>query len=529
MNAYYGDVHKFTTYDGIDFIIPRGNQINMVAYGGYGAPPTDFITRRGYKQDGFTELGFQLNQRSISVTIHANKDFCDRASYWEFRKELNDFLRPNRGGPLTMTVISSDGTQRALKVRANPGFVFPPISPDQNDWAIDETLEFIAFDPIWYNPNENLDALTGSYGTDLVFPVTFDASHIIFGPSGLKFSKVITYPGTWKVYPKFIIDGPYDTAIIQNETTGLTIYMNIPIALGEQRIIDLTPGNQSITDASGVNKFGELGPDSNLVDFCIEPDPIVPGGIQTVSVILIGSHGSAYYNEVQADYPARYYRYNEKTGTIIYDSGYEGQVGTASNVVLNQPGALAGDTDTSARFVTASPSFVQFPSINLSNRSYTVEYWFKWNTGAPLQNAIFELYDVTEEFLLNAYDLGGGTNCFTAYINPPGISIVSPNLYSEMIWYHVVFTYDVVSNIGTFYVNGQPVVSGAFSPYTIVAPSVYVGATLGIFIPADGWIDDMAVYYKVLSADRVLAHYNASPRAFSSGAELDYFDKYFAI
>lgn len=290
-----GDVHTITTFDGKSLYFPT--EVNrFLVYGNYGAPPTEYITRRGYKQDGATEVDYSISQRDIIVQLW-RKAGCNRIEYWQNRANLHDFLRPNRGGPIELTLIIPNGTKRSLLLRANPGATFPP-TPEDNTWHIDEALEFVAHDPIWYNPEQTVLTAVSAADAELVFPIDFP---IWFGAAGSAFQESITYIGTWKTYPVLTINGPYNLATIENLATNVAIYLTVPTVAGETRVITLTPGNLSIVDQNGVNKFGELGPDSNLVDFNIRPDPEVPGGVQVLRALLsspaLGSSFTIAYNE----------------------------------------------------------------------------------------------------------------------------------------------------------------------------------------------------------------------------------------
>lgn len=276
-----GDVKSIRTFDGEELVFT--GDVLLLAYGNLGAPPTNFITRKGYKQNGVTEVDYLLEPRTISIQLY-QQGTEDRQVYWDRRKELHDFLRPNRGGPLQFIIRTPNGTEYAIIVRADPGLTFPSKSND-NSWIIDDPLDFIAFDPIFFNETEVDLEFQITVQDQLIFPITFPIS---FGTSDLFFSSGdIVYAGTWKTYPTITLIGPYTRAVISNVTTGVSILMSIPILQGETRIINLTPGAQSITDGNGNNKFSELGAGSNLIDFVLQPDPIVPGGVQELTIQLV--------------------------------------------------------------------------------------------------------------------------------------------------------------------------------------------------------------------------------------------------
>lgn len=296
-----GELHELETADGNKLVLPGGDRA-FLAYGGYGAPPVNYITRRGYKQHGLTEVDYLLDARNVSITLWQNKA-CSRQEYWDNRYALHEFLRPNRGGALRMTLRQPDGSLRALYVRANPGLTFP--SPADNSWMINEPLEFVAFDPIWFDPAAVVSVVPGITADQLVFPITFDVSNIIFGESGLLFESAITYTGSWQTFPVITLTGPYTSATIRHIEQDLIITLNVPIMSGQSRTLDLTPGNQSLVDGSGANQFGDLGPLSNLVNFSIVPAPEAPGGVNTIRITLFGA--IAGLSTVTLTYNTRYF------------------------------------------------------------------------------------------------------------------------------------------------------------------------------------------------------------------------------
>ena len=66
--------------------------------------------------------------------------------------------------------------------------------------------------------------------------------------------------GTWSSYPVVTLTGPYRFVTVQNTATDVSFTLSVAISSGQKRVIDLTPGSISITDASGNNKFGDLAP-----------------------------------------------------------------------------------------------------------------------------------------------------------------------------------------------------------------------------------------------------------------------------
>jgi hypothetical protein len=283
-DGQFGDVIRLETFDGNEIIFNDG-VLSLLDYGQFGAPPTEWITKRGYKQHGVTEIDFLLNSRDIPLEI-AQASACDRQTYWDNRAALLNFMRPNRNGPMTLTIRTPNDDLRSIIVRANPGFTFPPVQQTNNNFGIRESIELLAFNPLFFDYAATELVMSSATQVQLVFPITFPIS---FGTSDEQFtSGVVNYSGTWVEYPIITLTGPYNSATITNQATGVSIFMSVPIAAGETRIIDLTPGQQSITDGSGDNKFSDLGPGSNLVNFNLRPDPEVADGLQEITVTMPG-------------------------------------------------------------------------------------------------------------------------------------------------------------------------------------------------------------------------------------------------
>lgn len=284
---YVGDLHTLETFDGLLLYAPEGLQC-FVTYGGYGAPPIEYLTRRGYLQDGSTVIDYALGDRTLSLQFYRNGDFCSRADYWAFRQQLHEYLRPNRGGPIKLTLRQGLNGNRSIYVRPNPGAVFAPFQAGGDSWGINEPLEFIAHDPVWFDPDQNTCEGSVTTSAHLVFPFGFGGNDngARFGFTGNRFTCTITYPGSWREYPVLILTGGYQIATIEHIELNIMIQLTVSIADGEQRIITLTPGSQSIVDGNGDNKFGELSPSSNLTDFALLPVGEISGGVNTIRVTL---------------------------------------------------------------------------------------------------------------------------------------------------------------------------------------------------------------------------------------------------
>lgn len=295
-----GDIIYLQTFDGNEIFLPD-DDVKIRTWGNAGAPPVNFITRKGYKQHGTTEVDYLLEPRTLSVELW-HSPACTRQQYWDNRLALHEFLRHNRGGPFRFVLREPNGNLRALTVRANPGLTFPPPDIADNNWSVDETIDLIAFDPVWYDPDSHTDFISGAVSQNLVFPITFP---IIFGSTHIVSSEQITYAGTWISYPTLTLFGPFASATIRHIEKNVFIQLTAPVGGGDLRRIDLTPGAQSVTDQFGNNKLADLGVTSNFVAFGLYPDPEVAGGIQTITADFTG--GSAGGSAMQIEWHDRFF------------------------------------------------------------------------------------------------------------------------------------------------------------------------------------------------------------------------------
>src|SRR3972149_1674095 len=238
-----GEVVSLTTYDGEELHL--AGQYTLWGPGNLGAPPVTYDTRRAYGQHGSSVANYRLNERVLSMRLRRDPALT-RSEYWSNRLAIHNILRPNRGVPLTLTLHTADGNQRALLVRPDPGLELP--QNDANDGAIDDTLQFIAHDPIWFDPDViSIPPTTEAIG--LVFPLVFP---IVFGSLGLSLStSTITYNGTWRTYPTLTMTGPFSKTTLYCKGTKATIVLLANVTAGQQRIITLASGALSVVDQTG--------------------------------------------------------------------------------------------------------------------------------------------------------------------------------------------------------------------------------------------------------------------------------------
>lgn len=250
---------------------------------GYGMPPIQYITQRGPFQDGESVLDYRINTRIIQL-IHRRNE-CDRDAYWDGRSELINFLRPNRQPTslfqtFILRKILPDGSKRDIRVLYSEGLGFRPSQSTQwDEWSIQETIVFVAHDPIFFDPDINIVSVTPPVvsGAELMFAITFP---IRFSSRAYAAEETIVYEGNYKSFPIITLRGPMRHPVIRNISTGDLLEFNddFELTATEFITIDTTFGQKTIIDSSGNNQIGQLTTDSDLTSFHLAPDPEVEDG-----------------------------------------------------------------------------------------------------------------------------------------------------------------------------------------------------------------------------------------------------------
>lgn len=296
-----GEIQTLTTADGL--IMAFTGDVYLQGFSGYGAPPVQWINRRGYRQTGQTAVGYSVDSRMISLTLTTEKQ-PSRELFWEQREKLLDIFRPNRGtgvgNELTLTLIRQDGSKRAINCVYGGGLELD--GDNENNFLINGNIQLLCLNPIWYDPSLVIIAPESSVDNNLIFPITFP---IQFGLAGkIYLTEDLEYDGTWRSYPKITIQGAYSSATLENIGTGVNFQLGVAIGAGETRTITLSEEGFMIVDQDGVNRFNELVSGANLVGFNIRPNSeIAVGTIQRLKATLInGSDESSVVFEYSTKY-----------------------------------------------------------------------------------------------------------------------------------------------------------------------------------------------------------------------------------
>lgn len=275
---------EYITPDGEVFKFDTKYRWLMSEEEGTGLPDITYITQRGPNQHGVTVVDYRLEPRIVQLVVR--EEVCNRFDYWAARMELLSTLNPERRiSPSPFTGILRkyfpNGNRLELDVVIQAGPQFATRSGRWDEWAYQETLRFVAHDPIYRDPDLVCRNWTVSDYDELKFPITFP---IMFGTDLLEDTLTLNYLGNFPSFPTIVIVGPLDGALITNLTTNEKINIQHTISVGETVTVYLQYGNKRVVSSLVGDITGTVESYNDLVKFHIAPHPKATNGINLVKI-----------------------------------------------------------------------------------------------------------------------------------------------------------------------------------------------------------------------------------------------------
>ena len=217
---------------------------------------------------------------------------------------------------------------------------------------------------------------------------------------------------------------------------------------------------------------------------------------------------TTYQQDVFAASPASYWRLGETSGTSAADQ-LGANPGTYTNVLLNQGGALACDSNPSASF-DGVQSYERVPSsssLNMTSAA-TVEFWAKRRTISSTYQVLVGKPGNGQSKYENYAVWLGTSSRYTAYFGDGStwVAVQTPAV-TDTNWHHVVATND--GSTVKIYLDGVLKQSTSTTlRLTANTQPLNIGGANNNSYFFNGWLDEVAIYPTALSATTVLAHYN---------------------
>ena len=225
-----------------------------------------------------------------------------------------------------------------------------------------------------------------------------------------------------------------------------------------------------------------------------------------------------FATEVLADGPIGYWRLGEALGSVTAAdaSGNANNGSSSGGITFGQPGFQGGDT--AALFDGATGRIIVLNSNSLNPPHITMEAKVRWDGPNEFYQRILEKSSFPE---LAQYGFGIlpdahvrvelRTSSATTSVNVDSIAVVAQGVET-----HVVATYD--GSVIRIYLNGvldsETRAPGSISPkpptpLNLIESGVGIGNQTQRDRPFNGLIDEVALYPRALSAERILAHYQS--------------------
>jgi hypothetical protein len=281
-----------------DVIVLTG-PIHIRTVDGLGMPEIDHLAQRNAQAHGDQWIDYRVRGRTVTFGLETLACEQDKWAAWSGLTQLMGELMTG----FRLRSYLPDGQRRQVDLRFASGLTFPWDRMD-NLWLQTMAMQCRTYgDPSLYDPDivnlaYSVAGGAGSWG----FPLGFPAG---FGTGILAIPASLTYPGTWRSFPTFTIGGPGDGIKIENATTGEKLEFDpaYAIVVGEEVVINLTPGYKTVTNSVTGNAVDLLTSDSDLGTFHLAPHPEAPGGINSISITINNTTAATY---LLVDYYVRY-------------------------------------------------------------------------------------------------------------------------------------------------------------------------------------------------------------------------------
>ncbi|MDD5518917.1 MAG: LamG domain-containing protein [Candidatus Omnitrophica bacterium] len=206
-----------------------------------------------------------------------------------------------------------------------------------------------------------------------------------------------------------------------------------------------------------------------------------------------------------------YWDMEEGTGILTHDRSNNGNNGTLTSGPLWSSGIVplsggksgGGALSLSSNYVNVGSA----PAITGAD-THTISLWAKFNTLSATQ--VLVANNISSP--ARGFTLEVGASQLVYFGHGNGVDAggwqfaISANTLSVNRWYHLVGVFD--GSKATIYINGQEDGTASGVTYTEYTGNVYIGRNNDGFTGVDGFVDEVRVYDRALSATEVRYHYN---------------------
>lgn len=254
---------------------------------GLDLPAFNFYTDESPQIDGNAVRGQRAEAREIFLPIGIFD--TDRASFLARKRSFMASLYPKLGLGM-LTVAEADGSSRSIEAYYLSGLEGDTGQDSSGLYWQVVGLTFSCPSPYWLGDHVMRTFSTGASGSffPVQFPVQVQDSQVLGATT-------IDNPGDAESFPIWTIHGPATSAVISNNTTGLSFSVTASLGSSDVLVVDTRERVQMAVLNGSTNWWPNLSTTSDL--WALEP------GENAVSLALVGATSNTV---VQVDYQPRY-------------------------------------------------------------------------------------------------------------------------------------------------------------------------------------------------------------------------------
>lgn len=271
--------------------INNGNPFRVASLRGLGLPPVSRLSERAPAQQGSTDLGFRVGNRTIFLAL--NVVAATRPLLEQYRDLLYRQISPHViGDVLRLRVIRDDGSIRQIDCYYDglTDLEFVPENRPGNLHRI--VIPLTASNPVWYNPSLRNLTFTSVIGGASGFQIPMEVPWQQQPGSVLDVNEPVVYAGGWPEYPTIVVTGPATNLVITNVTTSKKLdFTGSSLGTADTYTIRTQFGKKDVLNQAGSSVFNLLTPDSDLDDWPLMPIGKVASGVNQIRIEATGTSG----------------------------------------------------------------------------------------------------------------------------------------------------------------------------------------------------------------------------------------------
>lgn len=245
----------------LKILSPRGVEFELTDYtdffnlkgmNGHNMPPYEIVAQATPGQEGATVENVKVGARPVDIPLLIIQE--SRQELIDIERLLSRELSPVHGESV-ITYTDTTGAGRELRAHLIGGLRGDTSKGAHGPAWARKILVFEANEQVYW---EALSAISGSHGIGEIQTWGPTVLPLVLTDSSVFTSFEIDNVGDVEAWPLWQIDGPGNTIILENESTGKITSLPITLALGEFVNIDTRPRHKTVIKNGTTNIYSLL-------------------------------------------------------------------------------------------------------------------------------------------------------------------------------------------------------------------------------------------------------------------------------